>query len=46
LNLGCLFLIIAILTVISIIGSILSGDLSIIWDFFKEALIDLKNIFS
>lgn len=46
LNLGCLFLILFIATLISIIGSILSGDLSFIWELFKGAILDLKNIFS
>lgn len=46
LNLGCLFLIIFIATLISIIASILNGDLSLIWALFKESLIALKNLFS
>lgn len=46
LNLGCLFLVIFIASLISIIASIMSGDLSLIWDLFKGALLELKNLFS
>jgi len=46
LNIGCLFIILFIATIISIIASILNGDLSLIWALFKESLIALKNLFS
>jgi hypothetical protein len=45
LNLGCLFLIIFLLTIASIIGSILSGDLSFIWAVVKEFAMGLYNLF-
>lgn len=46
LNLGCLFIVIFIASLISIIASIISGDLSLIWDLFEGALLELKNLFS
>ena len=45
LNLGCFFVVIFILTLISIIGSILSGGLSLIWELFKGAISDLASLF-
>ncbi len=46
LNLAVLFLILLIITIITIIASIITGDLALIWDLFKEALGELKNLFS
>jgi len=45
LNLGCLFLIIFIFTIISIIASALSGDLSLLYELFKGSLLEFLKLF-
>jgi hypothetical protein len=45
LNLGCLFLILFLFTIISIIASALSGDLSVLYELLKGALLDFLNLF-
>ena len=45
LNLGCLFLIIFLFTLISIIASALSGDLSLLYELFKGSLLEFLKLF-
>ena len=45
LNLGCLFLVLFLFTLISIIASVLSGDLKLLYELFKGTLSGLLNIF-
>lgn len=46
LNLGCLFIILFLLTLLSIIASILTGDVKLIWDLFTGLIDDIASLFS
>lgn len=46
LNLGCLFIILFLLTMLSIIASILTGDVKLIWDLFLGLIEDIALLFS
>jgi len=45
LNLGCLFLVLFIFTIISIIASALTGDLSILYELLKGSLLEFLKLF-